>query len=307
MKRRRLIWIWVVLGLAAGVLVWDGSRHRPTGPAFGTTVEGRLPDRPAEQRSVRLATFNIHFGKGDDGREDLARTAQCLEGLDFVALQEVRARAFPRPADQARSLAEQAGTAWLFAPSVRRWHHARSGNAALSRLPVRSWQRIPLPRVLDYSHRNAVLLVLEWPEPGSPPEAARSVHVLLTHLNQRHPAEREIQLQAVSQMFLALSEPAVLMGDLNTRADDPLMRELLGHEGVCDAVGEILGPQARPRVDWIITRGLKSVSAGIQETEASDHPLVWAEVMLPEPFAPRPRPEQPSKTPARQDAEPTGG
>ncbi len=284
----------MVLGLAAGVLLWDGSRHRPTGPAFGSAVEGRLPERPAEQRSVRLATFNIHFGKGDDGREELARTARCLEGLDFVALQEVRGWAFPRPSDQARWLAEQIGAGWLFAPAVRRWYHIYSGNAALSRLPVRSWQRIPLPRTHDYSHRNALLLVVEWPGPAGMPEACRSVRVLVTHLNQRHPAERAVQFQAISRLFLALREPAVLMGDLNTRPDDPLMRELLGQEGVCDAVGEILGPQAKPRIDWIITRGLTIVAAGIRETPASDHPVVWVEAMLAEPL-PQPAAQTPHK------------
>lgn len=294
MKRRRVMGL-LTLGLAAALLVWDGSRHRPTGPAFGTALEGRLPGLPAEQRSLRLATFNIHFGKGDDGQEDLARTAQCLQGLDLVALQEVRARAFPRRSDQARWLAEQLRTGWLFAPAVRRWYHACSGNAVLSRLPVRSWQRIPLPQVLDYSHRNAVLLVVEWPAPVRAPQAAPSVRVLLTHLTQRHVAEREVQFQAVSRLFLALSAPAVLMGDLNTRPDDPLMRELLGHEGVCDAVGEVLGPAAKPRVDWIITRGLKVTDAGVRQTEASDHPVVWAEVMLPEESAQSPPGTLPSK------------
>jgi len=281
MKRRRLIWVGVLV-LLVGLLVWDAGRHRPAGPAFGTQLEGRLPEWPAQRHTVRLATFNIHFGKGDDGHEDLARTAECLAGLDFAALQEVRSRAFPRPRDQAKWLAEQVGAGWLFAPAVRRWHHAASGNAALSRLPARSWQRIPLPQVHDYSHRNAVLIELEWPRPDPAQQPDPTVRVLITHLNQRHPGEREIQFHTVTRLFLALRAPAVLMGDLNCRADDPLMRGLLGHEGVCDAVGEILGPQAGPHIDWIITRGLKVVGAGIRETATSDHPVVWADVMLPD-------------------------
>jgi len=277
MKAKRLVLTGTVLVLV-GALVWDAGRHRPTGPAFGTDLEGRAPEWPAGRKTLRLATFNIHFGKGDDGRVDLARTAECLEGLDLAGLQEVRCRKFLGAYHQANWLAERLRLGWVFAPAVRRWHCSEAGNAALSRLPVRFWQRIPLPQVHDHSHRNMLLLELYLPPAAASPKSSQSLRVLITHLNQRYPAERRIQFQAASHLFLALDPPAVLMGDLNTPPEDPLLRQLLARDDVCDAVGRILGPKAPKRIDWIITRGLEVVDAGIGHTEASDHPVVWAKV-----------------------------
>jgi endonuclease/exonuclease/phosphatase family metal-dependent hydrolase len=82
--------------------------------------------------------------------------------------------------------------------------------------------------------------------------------------------------------FLALPEPAVLLGDLNSDANDPLIRGLLSTPGVCDAVGPKPGPNRAERIDWIIARGLRPVDAGIRDNGASDHPLVWAELELPQ-------------------------
>src|SRR6476646_7561434 len=47
------------------------------------------PDQPPIP--VRLVTFNIHHGVGDDGRHDLARLAQVLASADadVICLQEV--------------------------------------------------------------------------------------------------------------------------------------------------------------------------------------------------------------------------
>jgi hypothetical protein len=68
------------------------------------------------------------------------------------------------------------------------------------------------------------------------------------------------------------------MGDLNTAADDPDLRRLLASPGVRDLVGETAARDSSRRIDWILARGLHSVQAGIVDTGASDHPLVWAEV-----------------------------
>jgi len=40
---------------------------------------------------MRVVTYNIQFGRGRDGRYDIDRTAQALEGADIVGLQEAEA------------------------------------------------------------------------------------------------------------------------------------------------------------------------------------------------------------------------
>ena len=98
--------------------------------------------------------------------------------------------------------------------------------------------------------RNVVLVGLPW--------QGRTVHLLLTHLTRRDDAQRQAQLRAVIDLFLSLAEPAVLLGDLNTEADDPQLARLLAAPGVEDAVGEHLrrsrpGDDPPRRIDWIIS------------------------------------------------------
>jgi len=231
------------------------------------------------RHTVRLGAFNIHGGTGIDGHRDLDRVAECLRDLDFVALNEVHGWSALSGSDQAELLGRRLGMQWLFASANQQWYYRESGNGLLTRLPVAYWERIPLPKQFDRSYRNMVLVALRCRPAKHDPAVIR---LLLTHINRRYDAERQAQLRAVIAQYLALAEPAVLLGDLNSDAADPQIRQLLGTPGVCDAVGEKAGTKASGRIDWIIARGLRCVDAGIRDHGASDHPLVWAELELPE-------------------------
>ncbi len=110
------------------------------------------------------------------------------------------------------------------------------------------------------------------------PSGNRTVRVLLTHLSHSDDAGRTAQLRSVISLYLSLSEPAILLGDLNSNAGDPQIHRLLATPGVTDAVGKILGAEDRPRIDWIIARGMRPLRAGVRDNGASDHPALWAEL-----------------------------
>ena len=108
------------------------------------------------------------------------------------------------------------------------------------------------------------------------------IRLLMTHINRRYDAERQAQLRAVIALYLALAEPAVLLGDLNSDADDPQIRRLLGTPGVSRCGGSKAGPEGlgADRLDH--RPGAAPVDAGVRDNGASDHPLVWAELELPQ-------------------------
>jgi endonuclease/exonuclease/phosphatase family metal-dependent hydrolase len=162
---------------------------------------------------------------------------------------------------------------WLFAPAEHRWGHDHFGNAVLCSLPVQAWERIPLPRHYGHSCRNVVLLSAAY--------RGRTLRLVVTHLDRGDDRDRDRQLQTVAALFLGQQEPAILLGDLNTTGDEPLLAQLLSTPGVHDPVAEILGPKTPRRIDWMLTRGLETVDAGVIENDASDHPCVWAELKLP--------------------------
>jgi endonuclease/exonuclease/phosphatase family metal-dependent hydrolase len=263
---------WLVVGagilVLAGVLA-TGADRQPSRPAAGigpaATAEQAAHTRPGR---LRVATFNIHGGRDAEGDYDLARTAALLAGYDLVGLNEVHAD-WPQSADQAEQLGRRLDLDWLFAPAERRWWHDHFGNGLLSRYGLAGWRRTPLAGTQGKGFR--CLLEAEVPV------GERTVYVLLAHVDRK--LDRQAQLAEVVDRFRQMPEPAILLGDLNSTADDPLLAELLAEPGVGDPLAE--RGEDRPRIDWIITRGLRTIDAGLVENEASDHPLVWAEVELP--------------------------
>lgn len=226
----------------------------------------------APGRRFRLATFNIHGGKGGDRHIDLARTARCLERAQFAALNEVHGTWLWESANQVELIARQVQRDCLFAPTEQRWWHYEFGNAALSALPIRSWQRIPLARHHGKSFRNVVRLTADVD--------GRPLNLLVTHLDRSNDRERTDQLRAVTGMFLALATPAVLMGDLNTTADDPAIAPLLQTSGVNDPLKPLPAEHSCGRIDWILTRGLRCFDRGATDIGASDHPCYWVDCAI---------------------------
>ncbi len=279
MKKLKSPLFWTCVLLCGG-LVWHASLRQPTGPAFGTRLEGEKNLADARQgafarKTLRLATFNVHSCYGEDGRYDVDRIAVALKNADFVALNEVGGVDWPGEGDQASLLGQKLGMASLFAPSVRQWHFREFGNGFLTKAPIVSWQRIPLPRKLDLSYRNMVLVRLSASTEKSPD---REIQVLITHLNQRYDEERRNQLEAAASLFLSLKEPAVLLGDLNSTEAEPIIEKLKKSSGVVDPLELAPREKTADHIDWILLRGLKAVAAGIEKTDASDHPVVWTEI-----------------------------
>jgi len=130
---------------------------------------------------ISIATYNIHYGIGIDGRCDLGRVVDAVRGADIIALQEVeshwdRSGNIEQPAIIA-SLLPQHGAAWGPTVDVLKraddgaasGAHVRRqfGNMILSRFPILSIRNHLLPRrdlatSLDLQ-RGALEVVVETP------------------------------------------------------------------------------------------------------------------------------------------------
>jgi endonuclease/exonuclease/phosphatase family metal-dependent hydrolase len=253
----------------AGVLLW-GYIPTPTGPAAGTVISGsalRATTRP----TLRVATFNIHSGRNVGGEYNLEKTAAVLKGFDLIALNEVRGTSVLNDVDQAQLLGQKLNMQWLFAPTEHRWGHEHFGNGVLSAVSVMDWRRVPLIGSFGRGKRNLVFLRVML--------QGKVVNVLITHIDRG--ADHKNQINTVIGQFLDVSAPAVLMGDMNAdlnNEDLSMVKKL----PINDAVGSVMGASAPAnRIDWIFTRGLEAISAGVENNDASDHPMVWAELKLP--------------------------
>jgi endonuclease/exonuclease/phosphatase family metal-dependent hydrolase len=94
-------------------------------------------DESRKTHTLRVATYNIHRGRGLDGRTRLERIAAVLATIDadIVALQEVLGASALKPG-QAAELGAALGMGWVMAPT-RHLRTALFGNVVLSRFPVR--------------------------------------------------------------------------------------------------------------------------------------------------------------------------
>lgn len=257
------------LGVGIALIVWGVLSEFPTGPKSGTGFSGKVTPILWKKTTLRVGTFNIHGGFGRDRKYDLSRTTTALRGLDLIGLNEVHRRPFAA-FNQAELLADQLETNWLFAPTEYCWRGEHFGSGALSNLQVDSWQRIPLERRGSPAYRNLVLL--------SVPLGSGRLSAIVTHADRT--VDRPHQLQAIFSLFNSLAEPALLMGDLNTHRADPLLTGYIDSGAWTDCVGEKCENDPFNRIDWILSRGIKPLAAGLIENGASDHPCVWAELDL---------------------------
>jgi endonuclease/exonuclease/phosphatase family metal-dependent hydrolase len=164
---------------------------------------------------LRVVTYNIHRGRGMDGRLRPGRIAEVLKEIDadVIALQEVvcGAEGGAREEDQGRFLAEELGLHHQLGEN-RKLRGAAYGNVALSRFPLRVVTNHDLS-VEGYERRGALHTDVYLTD-------ADVLHVFNVHLGtafleRRHQARR---LSGRRTGFLhneELTGPKIVLGDFN--------------------------------------------------------------------------------------------
>lgn len=158
---------------------------------------------------MKLVTYNIHYGKGQDDRFDLPRITDAIGGADIIGLQEVD-RYWHRSGyrDQASILAELfPGYLWVYAPGYdapariehlesagaeERGRRRQHGNMILSRWPILSTRILPLPKAkLQQFCQLRVMLEAVINTPGG------AMRVYCTHLCHISPKTRLPQVEQI--------------------------------------------------------------------------------------------------------------
>ncbi len=178
-----------------------------------------------ESQKIRVASYNIKHGLGNDGRLDLDRTTTLLDnlGVDVIGLQEVDNKVNRSGGvDQASYIGEQLGMNSAFG-SFMPYGGGHYGLALLSKFPIVSETEIQLPK--GNEPRVALACELELPD-------GRRIVAVNVHFDWvKDDSFRFAQAQAVSEYLKNLSKPYVLLGDfndeLNSRTLDLLSQGML--------------------------------------------------------------------------------
>ncbi len=289
------------IGLAAALVASTAALTAVATPSASASGQGR--EHPV---ALRVATYNIHAGAGEDNVFDLDRTAGEISSLnaDMVGLQEVDVRWAARSQwrDTLQELGSRLHMQIAFAPiydldpleagKPRRQY----GVALLSRYPIVSRENHEITRL-----STQVTNPLPAPAPGFLEAVVRipgaRTHVYVTHLDYRaDPSVRQLQV-ADTRRILAQDPPGarqLLLGDFNAEPTAPELGPLW--QSVHDAWVQApmttgIGftyPAAVPtkRIDFITTSpNIGAVTAAIPADDmartASDHRPMVATLQIP--------------------------
>lgn len=191
---------------------------------------------------LRLLSYNIHHGEGNDGRIDLERIARFIEAQkpDVVFLQEVdRECRRTGNVDQPAELERLTGMKSFFAKFMD-FQGGEYGQCLLTRLPMVSSNRIVLP---------------EGAEPRASAVATlRTDHGLVTVADihfYRTETERLAQARALDEALGDRTHPIILGGDFNSTPEDPVMEFLAARYEIPTKQGEnkLTFSAQRPRIE----------------------------------------------------------
>ena len=166
-------------------------------------------------------------------------------------LQEVdRGRERSEFAAQAAALGDRLGLDHAYGPT-RQLRSGTTGNAVLSRFPVRDVRNRALPRLPGLFRRGVLAVTIDVD--------GQEVEVMSTHLDHRRPEARRAQAAAVADVVRRTDRPVLLGGDLNAEPGLPPLNAL-DRAGLADpwpVIGSGDGltvPAADPqrRIDYVL-------------------------------------------------------
>jgi endonuclease/exonuclease/phosphatase family metal-dependent hydrolase len=269
------------MALAAAVLTASGA------PSLSSSEDAGVAGAPPP--TLRVLTYNIHHGAGNDEVLDLERIARLIRTLepDLVALQEVDIRTERTGGvDQAAELGRLTGMSAVFGPFMD-FQGGEYGMAVLSALPIVDSRNHRLPEGAEPRSALAVRVRL----PGDAGELTFvGIHLYRTE------EERLAQTRRLLDELPSEAEgPVILAGDFNSRPGSSVM-ELIGETfTVADKGGDrFTFPSHRPdrEIDFVAWRpdGRFAVveSRAIDEPVASDHRPVLLVLEARPPGAPTP-------------------
>ena len=166
-------------------------------------------------RQLRCATWNVHRGKGADGKVTPRRVEDAIEqelarrGLDVLALQEADEECRPHARIfDVRRIAQSTGLAYIHEPALRWGPHSDGFLGTIlflsPALVLKHTEIIDLP---GHCHRGAVTVETM--------NGDRPVRIMSTHLSLFQPL-RIVQMRIIGQYLHRRPKmQTVLLGDLN--------------------------------------------------------------------------------------------
>jgi endonuclease/exonuclease/phosphatase family metal-dependent hydrolase len=231
-----------------------------------------VPVKYSSRTSLRMGTYNIHYGYNAPWRFNLPAIADTIakSGADVVALQEVdTGRPTSYMVDDALYLGRKLGMEVLYLPTIEHL----TGIALLSRFPVSD-----IRGTLLTSHLEQTGIVGARVKLGGV-----DVHVYGIWLGLSRD-ERMRQITEATRFIDEIPGAAALGGDFNSTPDSPVYSHMKA-DGFLDPFASLGRPNVltdpaiapKERIDYVWLRGFVLTDAQVLDSVASDHRMVAVE------------------------------
>ncbi len=247
------------------------------------TLRATEPDKPKPVR-LRVLTYNIHHGEGNDRKFDLERIAKVILSVkpDLVAVQEVdRKTKRASGVDQAAELGRLTKMHSVFGKAMD-YSGGQYGEAVLSRWPIISKRNVALSAPQGHEPRAALSVRVRVGDKGP------TLIFVGTHLDHQKSSVRMTQVRELVDAFVPSKAEStnpkdagvILAGDLNATPDSPELKTLRKHWRNPTADKPLpTVPVTNPRrqIDFVLYRPLANTrwrvveARTIDEQVASDH------------------------------------
>ena len=266
------------------------SFHMNQKQSSGTAIAGLLATlvlfftfsagfaRGEDVKSIKVMSYNIHYGRGLDKKLDLARIAKVImsEKPDLVGLQEIGNHAM------AEELGRLTGMKFVFGQSLGK--KDGYGDAILSRHPFEWVGNESIPSASS-SRYQAMAIDVDLSKVFGEGTVVRLINTHFDWLQTIGSQEARLATVDVIEraFFKEFSRPAILTGDLNATPASAPLKKLVGKGWVQESLGKDLWTigAAKPskQIDYVLFRSKQKWKVlGVEvldEPVASDHlPIV---------------------------------
>ncbi|WP_285054492.1 endonuclease/exonuclease/phosphatase family protein [Pedobacter ginsengisoli] len=234
------------------------------------------PDANAQQRTLKIMTYNIHHGNppAKEGLIDLEAIAEVIKGQapDLVALQELDVLTKRSGnIDEVKKLTELTGMQAFFSKGIDH-EGGEYGIAILSKFKINKSERHPLPFKEGLKAEQRSLAVINVTLPGR-----IKVDFACTHLDLKD-EHRLLQVAEINKILGSRKNTVILAGDFNLTAATPAMRILEQHfSRSCQTDCAPTSPDLNPRneIDFVMLKKGSPFEVSshqvLQNIHASDH------------------------------------
>ena len=233
-------------------------------------------------QTIRVLSFNIHHGNPPTEKEPLINLDTIAKIItnskaDLVGLQEIDVnlgRSYFE--NQAKKLAELTGMHYIFSKGID-LDKGEYGTAILSKQPIERVEKYFLPSPVESERRSLSVIEVTIQK--------RKLLFANTHLDLRDKNKIE-QAKFITNRFKNEKLPTILVGDLNSKPNDPAITELGKLFAKSSITNGFTFPQDKPttEIDYIMMTKTANAKFSnhriLDEKYASDHRPLYVEINI---------------------------